>query len=69
MPFRRESQMVVPVRRWLERQNLLVKPEFLLPWGVCDFVAVAFRSENVKKRLKLRQKQRPLKGWPRHPRD
>lgn len=55
MEFQREFQMVVPVERWLERQGLTVKREFVLPWGVCDLVAVAFRSRNVRKRLKLRQ--------------
>ncbi len=57
MEFQREFQMVVPVERWLERQGLTVKREFVLPWGVCDLVAVSFRSRNVKRRLKLRQRE------------
>lgn len=55
MKFQRESQMVVPVERWLTRQGLTVKREFLLPWGVCDLVAMSFRARNVKNRLKLGQ--------------
>lgn len=55
MEFKREFQMVVPVEHWLKRQGLMVKREFLLPWGVCDLVAVSFSPRNVKRRLKLRQ--------------
>jgi AraC-like DNA-binding protein len=57
MPFEFEHEMGPSIRLWLEKQNLLVKQEFLLPWGVCDFVGLSFNSRNVQKRIKLRQLQ------------
>lgn len=56
MDFQHEAEMQEPVRRWLQRQGLDIKSEFSTPWGVCDFVAVAFREANVAKRLARGQK-------------
>jgi hypothetical protein len=53
--FARECDMSGPVREWLRRQRLLIKEEFALPWGVCDFVAMSFNSNQVSKRLAFRQ--------------
>lgn len=47
--------MAPPVRRWLLRNGLLVKSEFALPWGVCDFVAVALNPSRVQTRLDFGQ--------------
>jgi hypothetical protein len=57
MAFDRECEMAFPIRRWLQQQRLLVKQEFLLPWGVCDFVGLSFNAQNVEKRLSFRQYQ------------
>lgn len=57
--FKKESEMTSVVQSWLERQKLLVKPEFCLPWGVCDLVGVRFRLLAVRKRLSLGQ-TRPI---------
>jgi hypothetical protein len=51
MLFKRESEMASPVRNWLYRQDLQIKQEFAVPWGVCDFVGVSFRAHHVLKRL------------------
>src|SRR5579859_2758384 len=59
MLFLRESEMAKPVRHWLRRENLLVKEEFVLPWGISDFVGLSFNESQVKKRLSLRQ-YRPI---------
>lgn len=47
--------MGAPVRLWLEQQNLLVKSEFVTPWGICDFVGLRFNKEHARQRLNLRQ--------------
>jgi hypothetical protein len=49
--------MAPPIRRWLRQQGLHFKQEFLVPWGVCDFVGLSFNPQNVEKRLALRQLQ------------
>ena len=59
MSFALENEMLRPVRRWLQNQGLLVKPEFALPWGVCDLVGVSFNELHVNKRLSFRQ-HRPI---------
>jgi hypothetical protein len=59
MGFARENDMTQPVRRWMQRQGLLVKPEFGLPWGICDLVGLAFNKRQVNKRLSFRQ-YRPI---------
>ena len=53
--FRFESDMLEPAMRWLKGQDLLVKPEFAAPWGICDLVALQFHTTNVKRREKLGQ--------------
>jgi hypothetical protein len=47
--------MAPPVMRWLRRNGLKVKPEFSLPWGVCDLVGVKFDPLKVKLRLSYGQ--------------
>ncbi len=59
MLFQRESDMAKPVRHWLRREHLLVKEEFVLPWGICDFVGLSFNESQVTKRLSFRQ-YRPI---------
>jgi hypothetical protein len=59
MLFRRENEMTEPVRRWLNRQHLLIKSEFGLPWGICDLVGLSFNETQVAKRLSFRQR-RPI---------
>lgn len=53
--FRLESEMAAPVTSWLDSQNLLVKQEFSLPWGICDLVGVKLRKRSIAKRLAYRQ--------------
>lgn len=57
--FERENEMAKPVLQWLSRQHLLVKSEFVLPWGICDLVGLSFNQEQVARRLALRQ-HRPI---------
>jgi hypothetical protein len=57
--FRRETEMANPVIRWLRRTGLVVKPEFSLPWGVCDLVGVKLDPARVKRRLSYGQ-TRPI---------
>ncbi len=44
------------VRLWLRGQGLMVKPEFVTPWGICDFVAASFDCRRVQHRLKCGQR-------------
>jgi hypothetical protein len=53
--FKREAEMAGPVLRWMRRAGLAVKPEFSVPWGVCDFVGVTFDPEKVRRRLSYGQ--------------
>jgi hypothetical protein len=48
-PF--EAAMAVPVASWLRQRGLVVKSEFLLPWGVCDLVGVKLDPQRTKRRL------------------
>jgi hypothetical protein len=57
MTFALEREMSAPVRRWLHRQRLLIKDEFVLPWGICDFVALSFNQTRLQKRLEFGQFQ------------
>jgi hypothetical protein len=57
--FERENEMARPVRQWLRHQHLLVKSEYVLPWGICDFVGLSFNKEQVAKRLSFHQ-YRPI---------
>jgi len=47
--------MAPPVMRWLRRNGLMVKPEFSLPWGICDLVGVKLDQIKVKRRLSYGQ--------------
>jgi hypothetical protein len=53
--FRLEAEMAPPVIRWLRRNGLTVKPEFSLPWGICDLVGVKLDPLKVKRRLSYGQ--------------
>ena len=55
--FNLERDMSAAAWSWLERQRLIIKSEFVLPWGVCDFVAVEFAAARVRERMRLGQKR------------
>src|SRR5215831_16574277 len=57
--FKLESEMGPHVCQWMQNAGLIVKSEFSLPWGICDFVGVALNLRNVRKRLRLKQ-TRPI---------
>jgi len=59
MSFGKEAEMTRPVHRWLEKQGLWVKSEYVTPWGICDLVGVEFRQPSVLARQKLAQ-TRPI---------
>lgn len=50
-----ESQMMLPAARWLEAEGMVVKNEFITPWGKCDLVGAKFNRQHVEHRLSLRQ--------------
>jgi hypothetical protein len=47
--------MANPVIRWMDRRGLTAKPEFSLPWGICDLVAVKLDPARVRLRLSYGQ--------------
>jgi hypothetical protein len=53
--FARESEMSGPVVSWMESGGLAVKPEFVTPWGICDFAGLRFDATKIARRLQLRQ--------------
>jgi hypothetical protein len=53
--FKREAEMADPVLRWMRRAGLVIKPEFSLPWGVCDFVGLTLDPEKVRRRISYGQ--------------
>ncbi len=55
--FRRESEMARPVVNWLSKQGLMIKAEFVLPWGIPDLVAVRLRESAVRLRLRYGQRK------------
>ena len=55
--FRLENQMAPSVVRWMQNQGLVVKREFLVPWGICDLVGVKLNPKLVRKRLAYGQKR------------
>lgn len=57
--FRLEAEMAPPLVRWMRREDLLTKPEFATPFGICDLVGVRLRQDRVVQRLRLRQ-TRPI---------
>ena len=56
--FRYEAELFEPVESWLTQAGLQTKREFVVPWGVCDLVGLAFDPSKVEKRLDLRQSQK-----------
>ncbi len=56
--FARESEMAASASGWLTARGLVVKSEFVSPWGICDFVGVRFNETNVAHRLSYRQTKR-----------
>jgi len=55
MSFKLESQMTVPVRRWLHSRGLRTRTEYAAPWGICDVVGVELDPVRVGERLQLGQ--------------
>jgi hypothetical protein len=55
--YLKESQMAPAAVAWLQGEGLLVKQEFTLPWGICDFVGAALDPDRVQKRLALKQRE------------
>ena len=42
--------MAAPVIDWLRQDQLLVKREYFLPWGICDLVGISLNSTRVRLR-------------------
>lgn len=57
MGFKFESEMTEPVEDWIINQGLQVKREYPTPWGICDLVGCSLNKNQVRKRLRLRQRQ------------
>lgn len=55
--FKAEANMTKPVIQWMKSLGLIVKSEFITPWGMCDLVGLSFRNRSVNHRLRLRQTQ------------
>jgi len=56
--FLRESEMAAAASGWLNACGLMVKSEFVSPWGICDLVGVRFNQKNVAHRLGYGQTKR-----------
>lgn len=56
--FARESEMSIPATGWLAARRLMVKAEFVSPWGICDLVGARLKRSNVAHRLDYRQTNR-----------
>ncbi len=56
MHFNLEIEMQPIVESWLARRCSHIRREFALPWGVCDLVGCSLQLQQVKKRLKLKQR-------------
>jgi len=54
--FRYEREMGSAAEAWLRSQGLLVKREFSVPWGRCDFVGCALHKLRARRRLRLKQR-------------
>jgi hypothetical protein len=50
--------MAASASGWLTARGLVVKSEFVSPWGICDLVGVRFNSDHVAHRLGYRQTKR-----------
>jgi hypothetical protein len=55
--FSKEADMSTSVLRWMRRNGLIVKTEFVSPWGICDFVGIQFNQTHVQHRLSLCQRK------------
>ncbi|MDX1969846.1 MAG: hypothetical protein SFV23_21920 [Planctomycetaceae bacterium] len=49
--------MAPVVTDWMRSMGLTVKPEFHLPWGICDLVGVSLNGDRVAHRLELKQRE------------
>jgi hypothetical protein len=61
--FQLEADMAIPVLEWLRRNELTVKQEFTLPWGICDVIGISLDRKRTELRLAHGQSQ-PI-GTPR----
>ncbi|MGC1676150.1 MAG: hypothetical protein WA740_01350 [Candidatus Binataceae bacterium] len=43
------------VASWMKANGMTAKPEFVTPWGICDFVGLRFNPEKVTRRLQQKQ--------------
>ena len=50
--------MAASASSWLTARGLVVKSEFVSPWGICDLVGVRFNPKHVAHRLGYRQTKR-----------
>jgi hypothetical protein len=55
--FTTEADMSSPIVRWMRRNDLIVKTEFISPWGICDFVGIQFNQAYVEQRLSISPKK------------
>jgi len=49
--FASESDMTARAASWLRSSGMVVKSEFVTPWGICDLVGLSFNWDNVASRL------------------
>ena len=50
--------MAAPATSWLKARGLVVKSEFVSPWGICDLVGLRFNPKHVADRLGYQQTKR-----------
>lgn len=50
--------MAAPAINWLKARGLIVKSEFVSPWGICDLVGLRFDQKRVAHRLGYQQTKR-----------
>lgn len=53
--FNYEAEMIEPAAKWLRSLGVMVRAEFVTPWGICDLVGASFDRNRVKQRLALCQ--------------
>jgi hypothetical protein len=53
--FAKESDMAASAADWLKNCGMIVKSEFVTPWGMCDLVGLRFNAKNVAHRLHQKQ--------------
>lgn len=56
MEFSRESEMLEPVRLWLESSGLKTKAEYVTPWGISDLVGCRLNRRKLAQRMALGQR-------------